>query len=543
VSARRDLVLAGPMGSGKTTVGRLVAAMLERAFVDLDARIEALEQRSIPALFAAGEPVFRAAEERAARLWLARSSDAWPEVLAVGGGTLENAALAEALGRRAAIVHLDAPAGELAARLAEHEVATRPLLVSAADRVAQLEALRRERAAGYARADVRLDTAGAGPRDVAVRVLRALYADDAGPWAGRARELAPGLPSARGVTIGRGALPFPPVLRAAMLWDAHLPACHRDALRGPLAAHAPGGLAWIEVPGGEPCKTPETLARTWGALLEAGLDKDMPLWAAGGGTITDLAGLAAATFKRGVPLALLPTTLLAQLDAALGGKNGINLAGAKNAVGTVRLPDRVHLDPLFLLTLPPPELAAGMAEAVKSALIGDAELLDAIEEGAAREEGWPLPRLEEVASRAARVKLEIVDRDLEERDERRKLNLGHTLGHALETATRAREVPLAHGEAVAIGTAFALELADRVGLLRERPLLDRIPALFHALGLPSVLPALDAAEKAALAAALAHDKKRAGGEQPWVLPVRAGEVVIAPVPASTVDALLAEELA
>ena len=542
MSVRRDLVLAGPMGSGKTTVGTLLAALLERAFVDLDARIEILEQRSIPALFAAGEPVFRAAEERAARLWLARPADAWPEVLAVGGGTLENAALAEALGRRAAIVHLDAPAGELAARLAEPEVAARPLLSSAADRVARLDALRRERAAGYARADLRVETAGSGPREVAVRVLRALHADDAGPWAARAQELAPGLPTARGVTIGRGALPFPPVLRAALVWDAHLPACHRDALRAPLSAHAPGGLAWIEIPGGEPCKTPATLARLWDALLEAGLDKDMPLWAAGGGTITDLAGLVAATFKRGVPLALLPTTLLAQLDAALGGKNGINLAGAKNAAGTVRLPERVHLDPLFLLTLPSAELAAGMAEAVKSALIGDAGLLDAIEDGASRGEGWPLPRLEEVTARAARVKLEIVDRDLEERDERRKLNLGHTLGHALETATRARPVPLTHGEAVAAGTVFALELADRAGVLLDRPLLDRVPALFQALGLPASLPALDAVEQDALKAALGNDKKRAGGELPWVLPVRAGEVLVAPVPAATVEALLAEEL-
>jgi len=542
LSARRDLVLAGPMGAGKTTVGRWIAAALERSFVDLDARIEALEGRSVPALFAQGEAAFRAAEERAARLWLARPEDAWPEVLAVGGGTLENGPLAESLRARAAIVHLDAPAAELAARLAAEEVAARPLLASAADRVARLADLRAERAAGYARADATIDTSATSPPDVGVRVLRALHAPDAGPWAAPARTLAPELASAGGVTIGRGAIPFPPALRAVVLWDANLPAAHRDPLAPALSAHAPGGLSWLEIPGGESAKTPEVLARVWCALLEAGLDRDMPLWAAGGGTITDLAGLAAGTFKRGIPLALLPTTLLAQLDAALGGKNGINLPGAKNAVGTVRLPERVHLDPLFLLTLPPTEIAAGMAEAVKSALIGDPQLLDEIEAGAAAER-WTLARLEEIAARAARVKLAIVDRDLMERDERRRLNLGHTLGHALETATRRRALQVPHGEAVAIGTVFAIQLAARIGRLADRSLLDRVPAILHALSLPADLPPLATEEKQVLLAAMAQDKKRAGGELNWVLPVRAGEVTVEKVPPAEVEGLLAEELA
>lgn len=525
VSAPRDLVLSGPMGAGKTTVGKRLAHCLALRFLDLDARIVEREERAIDALFAEGEARFRQAEASAVRAWLNRPENAPPEVLALGGGTLEDGELAEALQRRATIVGLRAPAAELLQRLDEHEIAARPLLLHAADKQEALARLIESRAAGYARATLPIDTSGLVPEAVVIAVLRGLYAPASGPWRVDPEPLCPGEPASKAVTFGRGAMPFGSAPRAVLLWDSSLPPWQSEPLLTACRSRVLETLVELSQPGGEAAKTPEVLLSLWRALLHAGVDKDTPLWVAGGGTLTDLGGFVAHSFKRGLDLHLLPTTLLAQLDAALGGKNGINLDTAKNAVGTTRLPRAVHIDPLFLLSLPEVEIRGAMAEALKSGLIGDAGLVATIEREVAAISGRQLPILESIARRAAAVKLKIVTRDLEERDERRLLNFGHTLGHALEAVGSKRGRLVAHGDAVAIGMVFATYMAARLGVLEESSLLDRLPGILRRLGLPTAPAPMRDDERAEVLAALAHDKKRHHGTNVWVLPRGSGRLV------------------
>jgi 3-dehydroquinate synthetase/shikimate kinase len=530
----RDLVLCGPMGSGKTAVGTQLGRWLGWGFTDLDSLIVQREGSSVADLFARGEDAFRRAEADALEAWLSRRDGADPEVLALGGGTLEHGKLAEQLVERTTLVHLDAPGSVLASRLGEEARRERPLLADALEPIATLSVLRATRSAGYARSAFRIDTTRGDVPEIAVRVLRSVYDPVGGPWAAPARAL--DAPAADGVTVGRGSLPWERDPAGAVLWDRNLPRSHRDVVLARMRERAEMGL--IEREGGESAKTPESLTAAWRELLEAGVDRDGSLWAAGGGTVTDLAGLLADTYKRGIILRLLPTTLVGQLDAALGGKNGINVDGHKNQVGTIRLPEGVHLDPLFLLTLNPVDARGGLSEAVKCGLIGDPELLDLLEERAAEATAMALPLLEEVIERAARVKLEIVARDLEERDERRKLNLGHTFGHALEAVAARRGETLPHGDAVAIGMVGAARLARRVGELEDAALPDRLEALLGRVGLPS--GGVAGNDREAVSEALAKDKKRRRGENVWVLPKRAGELTLRTVPEEDVRTVLAE---
>ncbi|MFN7964243.1 MAG: bifunctional shikimate kinase/3-dehydroquinate synthase [Acidobacteriota bacterium] len=523
--APRDLVLSGPMGAGKSTVGKQLARCLSLRFSDLDRRIVEREERQIAALFAEGEARFRQAEAGAVQAWLNRPASAPPEVLALGGGTLENSELAEALERRATIVGLSAPVDELLGRLDEAAIAARPLLSQATDRHSALTALIESRRQGYSRAAVQIDTSGLTAESVVIAVLRALYSPQSGPWRTEATPLCPAEPSSQSVTFGRGAVPFVATRRAALLWDSNLPSWQSQPLLQICRARVDDRLIELPQPGGEAAKTPEVLLSLWRTLLQAGVDKDTPLWVAGGGTLTDLGGFVAHSFKRGLELQLLPTTLLGQLDAALGGKNGINLDTAKNAIGTTRLPHAVHIDPLFLLSLPEPEVRGAMAEALKSGLIGDPGLVATIERETPAISEKCLPVLESIAQRAAAVKLQIVARDLDEKDERRLLNFGHTLGHALETVGARRGRPIAHGDAVAIGMVFATYLAARLGVLEESSLLDRLPGVLKRLGLPSAPAPMRDDERHEVLAALMHDKKRHSGVNVWVLPRGAGRLV------------------
>ncbi len=522
----RDLAFTGPMGAGKSTVGRLVAGFLGRRFLDLDEAIEQRTGRTVAQLFAEGEAVFRAAEGAALREWLARPAGAPAEVVSLGGGTLQDEGLAAALRGRTLLVHLDAPAPVLAHRLDLADVRVRPLLLSTDNLLETLAELRQRRAPGYAQAHLRLATQGRGAHDVAVALLRTLHDPDDGPW----REEPVALAGDGSVTTGRGALPFEAPRGAALLWDTRLPRAHAEPLLPRLTARAGGRLLRLEREGGEACKTADGALAAWREMLAGGVDRDTPLWVVGGGTVGDLGGFVAHGFKRGVPLCLLPTTLVAQLDAALGGKNGINLDRTKNIVGTIRLPEHVHLDPLFLVTLSDVDLRGGLAEAVKSGLIGDPGLVDLVERERGRLGARPLPALEQIANRAAAVKLGIVGRDLHEAGERRLLNLGHTLGHALEAATAGDERPLAHGDAVAIGTVFAARLARRAGVLADAALPDRVEALFRALGLPVRVPDFGPFGWQTLGTALGRDKKRFRGETLWILPVACGRMAIRTVP-------------
>lgn len=258
--------------------------------------------------------------------------------------------------------------------------------------------------------------------------------------------------------------------------------------------------------GGEESKTLVHWQRALDALVESGLDRDGIVVALGGGVVLDLVGYAAASYLRGVRWIAAPSTLLAQVDAAHGGKTGVDHPAAKNLVGAFHMPVAVVVDTDLLATLPERETRGGLAEVVKHAIIGAPELL----ERCGRDDPAAF------VADAAQVKLDVVARDPHEKGERRHLNLGHTLGHAVE---RAGGYALHHGEAVAVGLRAACHIAERHCGFKDS---NAVNAALDRCGLPSRADA----QRDDVVAALRHDKKRKGKKLRWVLPLRVGEVKV-----------------
>ena len=271
----------------------------------------------------------------------------------------------------------------------------------------------------------------------------------------------------------------------------------------------------ITIQGGEGCKTLEMAAQLWQMLCEVGADRQSVLVGIGGGTVCDLVGFVASTYMRGIKCLLVPTTLLAQVDAAIGGKCGINFGGLKNMVGTFNLPGKVVCDPVWLATLPEREWRSGMAEVIKTAIIGDAQLFELLENSSLEEISTDYALCGEIIARSVAVKCAVVNQDFRESGARKVLNLGHTLGHAIEALTS----DYSHGEAVAIGIAHAAQMAVERGLLSPEDC-GRIVALLERYGLPTTttLPAEE------LHQAMLHDKKNNRGQIGWVLPTGIGSL-------------------
>ena len=286
---------------------------------------------------------------------------------------------------------------------------------------------------------------------------------------------------------------------------------------------------------GERAKTWAVVQRLARELLARGANRRSPLIALGGGVVGDLTGFLASIFMRGVPFIQVPTTLLAMVDAAIGGKTAINLPEGKNLLGTFHQPLLVLIDPQFLNTLPRAELLNGLAEVLKAAFIRDPDLLERLERGPSRL-FWEPAELTEIIHRAAAIKAQVVVADEREAGLRRILNFGHTLGHALEQASAYR---LGHGRAVAWGMAAALILSEKLaGLPPEEGARGR--RIIKDLGLTRRPPALDLR---AVLAALPMDKKRRGDDLVFVLLRRWGEPVIREgVPLGMIKKVLGEEV-
>jgi shikimate kinase/3-dehydroquinate synthase len=456
------------MGAGKTTVGAELARRAGVPFADADAEIERDAGRSIAELFATeGEPAFRDREQRAIERLLAGAAG----VVAVGGG-----ALGRPLPRRddVRVVWLDVDA-DVAWERVRTERAGRPVRPLAAD-AAAFRRLHAARIGTYAAAADALVDAAPPPAAVAAAI-----------------EVVPdvrsGAPAALPTVIGDR--------RAFVVADRAVD------------DRVPAGTAGrLELAAGEAAKSVAGLVRLWRAFADAGLERRDVVVAAGGGTVTDVAGFAAATFRRGLAWIAVPTTLVGQLDAAIGGKTGVNVA-AKNDVGAFHLPEAVLANPELLATLPPREWAAGFAEAVKTGLLAGADLhRRCLAWGSGI--GTTAERVE-LVRRAAAYKARVVAEDPHERGVRAVLNLGHTIGHAVEAA--AGYGTLLHGEAVAIGLSAALWLSVEVRGLDPAVLAETEAALTRA-GLPVRAPGVGAA---AVREALGADKKRARGRVLMVL--------------------------
>ncbi len=270
----------------------------------------------------------------------------------------------------------------------------------------------------------------------------------------------------------------------------------------------------VVVPAGEEHKNLETVSHLWKAFLENGLDRKSTVIALGGGVIGDMTGFAAATYMRGIDWIGIPTTLLSMVDASLGGKTGFDLPEGKNLIGSFHPPKLVIADPSLLLTLTERELRSGMAEVVKHGIISAPDLFAMCQRGM----DWVKANLEDVVKHAMAVKIKVIEEDPYEKGFRAALNLGHTVGHAVELVSK---FELRHGEAIAIGTVAEARYAARVGLASQSTV-EAIESTLEALGLPIQIPAEMPREK--IIQAMRVDKKKNAKSIRFALPVDIGKV-------------------
>ena len=291
-------------------------------------------------------------------------------------------------------------------------------------------------------------------------------------------------------------------------------------LHGALLREAVPGAEAILIPDGERFKQVQTVGRIYEALIRGGADRSVTLLAIGGGVVGDVAGFAAATFLRGVPLVQVPTTLLAQVDSAIGGKVGVNHALGKNLIGAFHPPRLVVADPALLETLPRREFRSGLYEVVKYGMIASRALFARVSANLAaifaRDPGTLVP----IVSDSCRIKADVVSADERERGPRRMLNFGHTVGHALEAATRYRR--FRHGEAIAYGMLAAAKIAASRGALDDTER-EALAALIGQLG---PLPPVTDLATASIIEAIGYDKKRLAGRLHFVLPTAIGATAI-----------------
>lgn len=321
--------------------------------------------------------------------------------------------------------------------------------------------------------------------------------------------------------------------RLHLVTDSKVSSHHAEGVKKIL--RQAGDVSMTVVPSGERSKSIGVLAKLWRDLLRAGCDREACVVALGGGVVGDLAGFAAASMLRGIDFLQVPTTLLAMVDASVGGKTGINLPEGKNLVGAFQQPRGVLMDLDFLRTLPGRELRAGWAEVIKTAAIRDARLFSDLERKRARLLVGRPADLSQVVESCCRIKAEVVKADEKESGLRRILNFGHTLAHALETVKRFGG--LLHGEAVAIGMAFAAQLGEALGHT-EAGTRERLCSLLQDYGLPTRLTGLRSDR---ILEAMSLDKKRGPKGLRWVFVTRMGETkVVDGVPVQAVKKALVD---
>jgi 3-dehydroquinate synthase len=295
------------------------------------------------------------------------------------------------------------------------------------------------------------------------------------------------------------------------------------------------GVPGMLIEASEQTKTIDTVMEVCSWLLDQGADRDALVLAIGGGVTSDIVGFAAAIYKRGIRSAYIPTTFLAQVDAAIGGKTGVNYNNYKNVLGVIRQPEFTYLCPQVLESLSRRDFLSGAAELLKTFIIEDNGYFDRAvqwlrgyaltqtQEAGAEYMNATMEELLDLIAAAAQVKISIVSRDQFERGERRKLNLGHTFGHAIETLAQRKGYDITHGEAVAMGMLMAARLAERIGGLEaEKGLADRLEADMRVCGLTVDCPY----EVSKMAEVMAQDKKAQGNVVHFVLPLAVGKVTI-----------------
>ena len=478
------IVLVGFMGAGKSTVGALLARRLGLSFIDTDRAIEERAGASTESIFStAGEGAFRALEREV----VAESLTEAPGIIALGGGALEDPGTRAALASTE-VIHLEVDLEEAVRRVGDG----RPML-----RSTNQEALFRQRAELYAAvARHVVPTVGRSPVEVAQEIATRLRAPRASACVVTVELGERSYQVHIGEGISRrldGLLPELPEAELAFL-VTHPSLVDRAAPT--IASLESMGLrvATASVPEGEKSKSLGTAAELYEQLVSAGARRGDFVVGFGGGVVTDLAGFVASTYYRGVPVVHVPTTLLAQVDAAVGGKTALDLEAGKNLIGTIHQPVSVVCDVSLLESLEEAELRSGLAEVIKYGFVRAPELLDAVEHNLASIHSRDCGTLLDLVARCVAIKAEVVSEDERDWGGRAVLNYGHTFAHALEQASGYEQVR--HGEAVALGMMAAAHLArvlDRI----DDAVVDRHREVLGSAGLPTSAPLdLEVLEKA-----------------------------------------------
>jgi len=477
------LVFIGFMGAGKSTAAREAAGALGVPAHDSDRLLEERFGTSIERYFERhGEAAFRAEEERLVVELLAGADGG---VIALGGGALGSAKVRDALRPHTAVL-IEVTPETAWARASDRG---RPL---ARDRATFLRLYAERQAVYDDAADAVLPDASAAVVRAALPALRTLPPDTRLLWATAASGDYP-------VLVGAGAWPRLQG-RAFVMSDRHVHELYGERL---VAIGDADVTSFVFEPG-EHRKSLDTAERAWTALIDAGFTRADTVVGLGGGVVGDLAGFVAGTYQRGMGVVHVPTSVVAQVDSAYGGKTGVDIPNGKNYVGVYHQPRSVHADPEVLASLPRDQLASGYAEVVKTALIAGGRLWDRVASGA--------PIDGDMVLACARLKLSVVAADERDGGRRQVLNLGHTIGHALEAHTN---YALPHGEAVGLGLLAALRLSGRDDLR------DQVRDLLAAYDLRTVY---EGADPEAVVSLTRRDKKRLSGEVPFVLCAAPGDV-------------------
>jgi shikimate kinase / 3-dehydroquinate synthase len=522
------IVLIGFMGAGKTTVGHLLAEKLGLPFVDSDLIIESRTGRSVREIFAAdGEPAFRELEQQITAELL-RGQDA---VLALGGGGAEHPATRDEL-KGSQVVYLQVGYDEAMLRVSHDEY--RPML-----RAPDLHAIFERRLAVYESvATETVATAGRRPEAICLDIIERLVQVPCAP-PGTTSVLVACTGGTYNVHVGSGLLPeldrlLPPLphARTAVL----LAAGHdSDPVASASAALQRTGLdvRYIQVPDRQQSKDLATIAEIAGELAGLAVHKDDVIVGVGGEVVGDIAGFLASTYNRGMPLVLLPTTLAAQADAAVGGKASLNLPQGRNLVGTVHQPVAVVADVTLAAERRSREYQAGLAEIVKHALISGPDMVALVDAHSRDLLNGDVATLAQVVARSVAVKAEIVSNDEREQGDRLHLNYGHTFGHAIEQARGLDSGD--DGDAIAVGMMAAAYLARR-----QRRIPDDLVGLHRRLLTGLGLPTQGSFELAELRDAWLRDKKYHDGARFVVLNGLGRPEAGIPADEATLEAVLAD---
>jgi 3-dehydroquinate synthase len=560
-NSRANIVFIGFMGTGKTTVASSVARYLGLPFIDTDALIEERARRSIARIFAEdGEAAFRELEAAVVAEVSARNSF----VIATGGGVVLRPENMKRLRHNGVIVALYADPRVILTRVGKGS--DRPLLTG--DPEGNIRHLLTEREAFYRGADLAVDTSSMSVEEVASLVVAfVIDKNERGVGERQAKVLgqqaqadladipsavkscvpAPAKDSAASehvvrvaldaraydVRIGRALLARVPAHLAAcgassrivLLTHPQLDILYGQTLTGSLKA-AGYNVTTVLMPLSESSKSLRTVEHLYDALVEAQVDRTTVLLVLGGGVVSDVGGFVAATFLRGIAWVAVPTTLLAQVDASIGGKTGVNHPCAKNLIGAFYQPILVLADINTLNSLSLRQIRSGIAEVVKTAVIGAPDLFEHLEAHVHAVLERQADTLVHIVNRCVEYKAGIVATDERETGGRIVLNYGHTVGHGIEAACGYRG--LTHGEAISVGMTLEARVAVRLGLC-SAVLLQRQTRLLEMVGLPVRLDQVRGGyltDPAAIIGAMRYDKKTRGGRLRFVLPAGFGSIVI-----------------